>query len=152
MKHEIIFSIPAGDKGIHYASDGPDMLIWGPPAFAVAPDGTFWMADTPDNHLLHFDSNGALLDKIYVGNFAVGVGDIDITSTAIWMLDMASIPPKVVQLSLNGEVEGLYDLPEGLYPEDGLSGIAIGSDGSVLVEQGDGVGLSNLYLHPVLQD
>jgi len=65
----------------------------------IAPDGTFWIADTADNHLLHFDSKGVLLDKIDVGNFAVGVGDIEVTSNAIWVLDMASIPPKVVQLS-----------------------------------------------------
>lgn len=33
-------------------------------------------------------------------------------------------------------------MPEGLYPEDGLSGIAIGSDGSVLIEQEDGVAIT----------
>ncbi|MFZ6030377.1 MAG: hypothetical protein ACOYYS_21930 [Chloroflexota bacterium] len=142
VTHEVVFSIPVGDKGIHYASDGPDMLIWGPPAITVAPDGTFWIADTADNHLLHFNSEGVLLDKIAVGDFAVGVGDIEVTSKAIWVLDMASIPPKVVQLSLKGKVLGHYDLPKGLYPEDGLSGIAIGSDGSVLIEQGDGVNIT----------
>ena len=62
IKHEIIFSIPVGDNGIHYASDGADMLIWGPPAITIAPDGSFWIADTADNHLLRFDLNGVLIN------------------------------------------------------------------------------------------
>ena len=60
------------------------------------------------------------------------------------MLDLASIPPKVVQLSLKGEVQELYELPEGLYPEDGLTGIAIGNDGGVLIEQEDGITVTQL--------
>jgi len=140
IKHEVVFSIPIGDKGIHYAGNGnTDMLIWGPPTLTVAPDGTFWIADTPDNQLLHFNSQGILLDKIAVGDFVVGAGDIEVTSKEIWVLDMASIPPKLVRLSLKGKVLDFYDLPQGLYPEDGLSGIAIGSDGSVLIEQEGGI-------------
>ena len=41
----------------------------------------------------------------------------------------------MVLLSLNGSVISCYDLPKGLWLEDGLSGIAQGSDGSILVEK-----------------
>jgi len=39
MGHELIFSIPTGEKGIHYEGVGvPEMRKWGPPAFTIAPD------------------------------------------------------------------------------------------------------------------
>jgi hypothetical protein len=143
--NEVVFSIPVGDKGIHY--EGTDNLdIWGPPAFTIAPDGTFWIADTPDNHLLHFSTKGELLDKIATGNSVIGVGDLDVTSKEIWILDMASLPPKIVRLSLHGKVLSSSDLPKGFYPEDGLSGISVGSDGSVFVERMGGHVLTRFTL------
>ncbi len=132
---EIIFKIPVGDEGIHYeGADNPDVLTWGPPAFTVAPDGTYWIADTPDDHLLRFSQEGKLLDKIFIGDFVTGAGDLEVTSSGIWVLDVASIPPKVVQLNHNGKIISLHHLPKGLWLEDGLSGISIGSDGSLIVE------------------
>ena len=137
-KNEIIFSIPIGDKGIHYSGNNPNALIWGPAAIVIAPDDSFWIADTPANRLVHLDSKGSLLDQVGLKDSIVGIGDIDVTSKELWALDMASIPPKIVQLSLNGKVLEFYDLPQGMYLEDGLSGIAIGNDGSILIELGGG--------------
>lgn len=134
--NEFVFSIPVGDNGIHYENvENPDILTWGPSAFTVAPDGTFWIADTPDDHLLHFSSNGELLDKITIKDFVIGAGDLEVTSKEIWILDMASIPPKIVHLSLNGKILSTHNLPSGFYLEDGLSGIAVSNDGSVLIER-----------------
>ena len=110
------------------------MLTWGPTAFTVAPDGTFWIADAADDHLLHFSQKGVLLDKISIGDLVTGAGDLEVTFKEIWVLDMASIPPRLIHLSLDGKVLSIFDLPEGLYLEDGLSGIALGSDGSVIIE------------------
>ena len=133
-KNEIVFSIPLGDNGIHYeGSDNPDVFTWGPPAFTIAPDGTFWIADTPDDNLVQFNSKGVLLAKIAIGEFVIAAGDIEVTTSEIWVLDVASIPPKVARLSLDGKVVSIHDLPQGLWLEDGLSGIALGGDGSVLV-------------------
>jgi hypothetical protein len=42
--------------------------------------------------------------------------------------------PRVVHVSLDGEVIATYDLPEGLRREEGLSGITLGNEGEVLVE------------------
>ncbi len=142
---EVIFSIPVGDNGIHYeGADSPDVLTWGPPAFTVAPDGTFWIADTPDNHLLRFSPEGKLLDKIFIGDIVTGAGDLEVTSTAIWVLDVASVPPKVVQLNQESKIVNIHDLPKGLWLGDGLSGIAIGTDGSLLVEKMGGHELAQL--------
>ncbi len=133
--NQVVFSIPVGDNGIHYeGADNADMLIWGPPAFTVAPDGTFWIADTPSDHLLRFKSDGLLLDKIPIGDFVIGAGDLEVTTEIIWVLDVASIPPKVVQLKQDGEMVSIQELPKGLWMENGLSGIAIGADGSLLIE------------------
>jgi len=143
--NEILFTIPVGEDGIHYEGvDNPDMLIWGPAAFTVAPDGTFWIADTPDDHLLHFNPNGELIDKIFIGDFVIGAGDLEVASSTIWVLDVASVPPKVVQLYSNGKIIGLHDLPKGLWLEDGLSGIAIGTDGSLLIERMGGHEITQL--------
>ena len=51
---------------------------------------------------------------------------------------MASFPAKVVQMSFDGKLLDVYDLPKGLRLEDSLNGIALGTDGSILVEQGGG--------------
>jgi hypothetical protein len=72
VNNDIVFSIPLGENGIHYeGSDNPDAFIWGPPAFTMAPDSTFWIADTPDDHLLQFSSKGMLLSKIAIGDFII---------------------------------------------------------------------------------
>ena len=138
IKNEVIFTIPIGNQGIHYAgNNNQDSFTWGPAAFTVAPDGTFWIADTPDNHLLHYSPKGVLLDKIAIGGYIIGAGDLEVTSKEIWILDIASFPPKVVQFSLNGKMLRVYNMPKGLYLEDGLSGIVSGNDGSLLIDLGD---------------
>jgi hypothetical protein len=139
LTNDTIFTIPIGDNGIHYADeDGPELLRWGPTAIAIAPDGSFWIADAPDDRLLHFSKKGELIDKISTIDFVTGVYDLEVTSKDIWVLDGVSRPPKIVQLSIDGKLLNFYDLPKGLRREDGLTGIALGIDGSILVELGEG--------------
>lgn len=138
--NEILFSIPVGDNGIHYSGNGnPDILPGGPMALAVAPDGTFWIIDTVDNQLLHFNSKGDLLNKLAIGDTVISGGDIEVTAAEIWVLDMALNQPKIVRLSFDGKVLDTYILPEGFHRKDGLTGIALGNDGSILVEQEGGI-------------
>jgi hypothetical protein len=145
VNNEVLFTIPLGSNGIHYeGDDDPDLLTWGPTALTVAPDGTFWIADSADDHLLRFDGKGILLDKIDIRNYVIGAGDIAVTSEEIWVLDMASSPPKLVHLSLNGKLFGTNDLPDGLHLRDGLSGITLDRDGSVLIERMGGYYLTRL--------
>ena len=82
--NEVVFQIPLGDKGIHYEGiDNPGFLTWGPPALTIAPDGTFWIADTPDDHLLQFDLHGALIRKIAIGDLIIGAGDLEVTPSNV---------------------------------------------------------------------
>ncbi len=132
---KILFSIPMGADGIHYEGAGQaDTLTWGPAAFTVAPDGSFWIADTAGNQLLHYDPKGVLLDKINVEGIVVCACDIEVTSNEIWILDTASQPPKVVRLAFDGLILDSDNLPAGLQLENGLSGIALGEDDQVLIE------------------
>jgi hypothetical protein len=138
--NEILFSIPVGDSGIHYSGNGnPDILPGGPMAIAVSPDRTFWIIDMVDNHLLHFNSKGDLLNKLAIGDFVNNAGDLEVTSNEIWVLDMALNQPKIVRLSFDGKVLNTYILPEGFHRKDGLTGIALGNDGSILIEQEGGI-------------
>jgi hypothetical protein len=145
--YEVVFSVPVGEKGVHYAGVGKsEMPAWGPLAFAVAPDGSFWIADTaadPDR-LLHHSSIGELLDIIELDETLVGVSDLAVTSSELIILAGAPIPPKVARLTLKGAVIASYDLPEGLRLEDGLSGISLADQGQVLIERGYGASLSQL--------
>ncbi len=138
--NEILFSIPVGDNGIHYSGNGnPDILPGGPMALAIAPDGTFWIIDTVDNHLLHFNLKGDLLNKVDIGDVVISGGDLEVTADEIWVLDVALNQPKILQLSLDGKVLGTYILPEGFHRKDGLTGIALENDGSILIEQEGGI-------------
>ncbi len=142
-QNELVFTIPIGEEGIHYdGEENPEVFKWGPTAMAIAPDGSFWIADAPGNRLIHLNVKGELLEKIPTIDYIVGIGDLLVTSEEIWILDMASYPAKVVQMSLDGKFRNAYDLPEGLQLENSLSGIALGSDGSILVEQGGGYKIS----------
>ncbi len=137
--HEIVFTIPVGKEGVQYEGGNvPEMLTWGPKAFTVAPDGSFWIADTVGNRLLHYNPKGDLLDVIYLDGQVVGAGDLEVTTSDILVLSQAAMPAKVVRLALDGTVLASYELPKGLRLEDGLSGIALGDQGEVLVEREGG--------------
>lgn len=139
QNHEILFSIPVGDAGVHYSGiEHPDMLTWGPAAITVAPDGSFWIADTAGNQLLQYDAKGKLLNAINIEDSVIGAGDIAVTSKEIWLLDEASQPPKVVHMALDGKILNDYELPEGLHLDDGLSGIDLGEGDQILVEREGG--------------
>jgi hypothetical protein len=80
-KNGVILSIPIGENGIYYAGEyNPDMFKWELVCIAVAPHGSFWIADTADNHLLHFDTKGIILNKIAIKDIIVGADDLVILS------------------------------------------------------------------------
>lgn len=137
--HEIVFTIPVGPEGVQYQGEGiPEMLVGGPAAFAVAPDGSFWIADTVGNRLLHYSSKGNALGVINLAGRAVGIGDLAVTSSDVLALDIAAVIPRILRLSPDGKLLARYELPEGLRLENGLSGIALGDQGEILVEREGG--------------
>lgn len=142
---EVVFTIPIGDDGILYEDVGiSDSLVWGPSALAVSTDNTFWIADTVGNRLRHYSVTGKLLATISLDGAAIGVGDLGVTDNGFWVLDVASVPPKVVRLTSSGSVSRTIELPVGLRLEDGLTGIALGEKGEVLIERRGGEALTQL--------
>ena len=134
--HETVFIIPGGKDGVQYEGERPEMLTWGPTAFAIAPDGSFWIADTVGNRLLHYSPKGEALNAINLNEHqVVGVGDLEITASGIWVLDIAAVMPRVLHLSPDGELLASVGVPKELGLANGLSGIAVGEQGQVLVER-----------------
>ncbi len=136
---EVLFTIPMGEKGenpIQYEGvDVVDALTWGPSAFTVADDGSFWIANTVGNSLLHYDVGGTLLGIIDLEGLVVGATDVEVANSGIWVLDQSSMPPKVLSFAPNGTLLEKHDLPLGLHLEDGLSGIGLGDQGELLIER-----------------
>ena len=143
--HEIVFTIPVGEDGVHYSRVGPEILTWGPSAFTVVPDGSFWIADTVANRLLHYNLEGDRLNTINLNaHQVVGVGDLEISASDIFVLDIAAVIPRILRLSPDGELLASHKLPVGLRLENGLTGIAVGDQGELLVEREGGAFVSVL--------
>jgi hypothetical protein len=146
-----VFSIPVGGNSIiHYrGGDNPDMEITGPNAIAVLPDDSFMIADLIANRLLHYDKVGNLLNKIELYDLGiVNVADLRVRGDELFLLEISLnfSPPRyrVNQLSLDGKLVASYEIPEGFHSEDGLTGISIDCDGSILVELEGGFQLYRL--------
>jgi hypothetical protein len=142
ISHEVVFTIPVGQDGIEYEGEHPEMLPWGPTAFTVSPDGSFWIADAAGNRLLHYSPAGSSLGMVNLAGQVVGIGDLAVTRSEVWVLDIASVIPQVLRLSPEGKLLERYEIPEGLRLEDGLSGIAVGDQGEVLIEREGGASVS----------
>lgn len=113
----------------------PEIQPNGPSALAVAPDGSFYIADLVAGRVLHLDPGGKPLPFIDLSRDAVGITDIGVTpSGRLRVLDSAAIIPRLFDLSAQGELKNIYDLPPGLRLEDGLTGITLGEDGETLIE------------------
>ena len=113
--HETVFTIPVGQDGVQYEGERSEMLTWGPTALAIAPDGSFWIADTAGNRLLHYSPKGEALDTIDLDDHqVVGIGDLEVTASGILVLDIAAVVPRVLRLSLDGELLASYEVPKEL--------------------------------------
>lgn len=140
---QVVCRIPIGEAGVKYEGQNrEEALTWGPPAFTIAPDGSFWLADTVRNRLQHFTASCEPVGTIELAGSVVGVGDLEVTGTDIWLLDIAAQTPALLHLRLDGNEPERYDLPRNL--RLGLSGLALADDGAVLVELEGGARLAQL--------
>src|SRR5215212_11652376 len=106
----VLFTIPVGDNGIHYADTDIDELEpWGPSSFTIAPDGTYLIVDSVANRILRFKPDGTQLPPIPVDD-AVGITDVTTTSENIYVLDQKGMSPTLFRLSNEGRVEEKIDL------------------------------------------
>ena len=133
--YEKVFDVPVDEQGITYMDiDVPEGERTGPAALVVASDGSFYVADTVGGRVLHYSSKGDRLSIITPSEQVVGIADLAVIDSDVVVLDIAAVVPRVLRCSPDGKVEVSYDLPEGLRPENGLSGMAVGENGEVLIE------------------
>lgn len=139
---EVVFNLPIGRSGLTYENEVPEMLVQGPSAIAIGPDGTFWIANPVDHTLRQYNSSGNTLNIIHTSSLAVGLTDICVTEKGIFILDAAALRPRVLHLDFAGVVLAEYPSPVTL--ESGLSGISYTSEGGLILEQEGGAYLTQL--------
>lgn len=124
----VVFTVPVGPDGVQYGAEQT-----GPMALAVAADGTFWIADTQGNRLVHYDPQGVLLNRIDLNGHGIGVADVEVIGSDVNAL-VVGYGEKVLRFTADGSLLATYDIPEGLGSEGGLTGLAVGDHGEVLLE------------------
>lgn len=124
----VLFTVPVGPDGVQYGAEQT-----GPMALAVATDGTFWIADTQGNRLLHYDSQGVQLNRIDLNGHGIGVADMEAIGSDVLAL-VVGYGEQVLRFNADGNLLATYDIPGGLGPEGGLTGLAVGDHGQVLLE------------------
>jgi hypothetical protein len=136
------FSVPVGEDGITYDPEGDPPS--GPSSFAVLDDGSVVIADTMamrfgEPRLLRFDATGSPLGSTVLTDVEVAsIMDVATDGRKLAVLDVypAMERYRVLVLGESGEVETIYDIPEGFHLEDGLSGLAWDDSGVLLEIEG----------------
>jgi len=131
--NQTVFNIPIGQEDVRYADEGIEELKpWGPAGFAVAPDGSFWIADTVGNRLVRYSSRGDRLQVHSLNELLVGATDVEVKDQELVVLGEQGQAPSIVRLNALGRVVGRYDFSHEVQHQ-GLSGIDLDERGQVLV-------------------
>lgn len=145
---QIIFTIPnlevfSGREG----DPRPNWLGWGAETFTIAPDGTFWIADTAvtPNRLLHYSPQGELLADVSLADRVVYAFHLAATQNSLWVLDVSAQPPKIVQLDREGSFQANVDIPQEIMTTrdghrigNGVFNLFPGGDGKLLLDSVSG--------------
>lgn len=119
----VIFTIPNTETFSGRENEPrPDWKGWGAESFTVAPDGSFWIADTAvfPNRLLHYDPQGDLLSEVSLEDVAFYAYDIEATQDALWILDISGEIPQIVKMDPEGTFISSTTIPVELYTQDGM--------------------------------
>jgi hypothetical protein len=136
--YELVFSVPVGEGGVRYRGlDVRDMEITGPNNLAVLADGSFVIADLIENRLLWYTLQGERLRTVELADLDIlNVSNLRSDRNELLLLEISfEVSPeryRAHRLSGRGELLASYDIPWRL--EDGLSGIAAGCSGEILIE------------------
>jgi hypothetical protein len=120
---QVIFSIANPEPWMGREGDPrPDWKGWGAETFTIAPDGTFWIADTSvyPNRLLQISPQGKLLQEISLKDQVAYVYNLAITGDDIWVLDISTEQPRVVQFNLAGDFKSSTAIPKAIMMQDGF--------------------------------
>ena len=169
LNHELVFAIRNAGR---YSGEGgqPAWIGWGADNFAVAPDGSFWIADTPadPDRLLHYSPQGELLQAIPMlfGDHQYWARDLAADASGVWVLDYISQPGLVLHFNQEGGLPARYEIPEqyATYTQEdnimpGLWHIPFAEAGNVILEgplgivemtlSGGGVSFQELQGYPL---
>lgn len=135
---EVLFEVPVGNEGIGYANvDEVEIESYGPSSLAITPAGDVWIADVVNERLHRFGRDGTLLTSIGVEEFEIAI-PIDLAAADQGLLILDVYPPtsryRVVQLDRDDNLQTILSLPEGLWLEDGLTGVAWGTNDQIWIE------------------
>jgi len=129
VANEVVCSIPIGPEGVSYWGERmPEVQPWGPAALAVAPDGTFWVADTAKDRLLHYSQSCQRLGIIELQDVR-GISDLEVGGAGIFAFDRTAQEPTVLHLSLSGAEYARYQVGQD------ATGLRLGEGGELLVER-----------------
>jgi hypothetical protein len=149
IHHALVFAIR--NTGRYSGEDGgPKWLGWGAGNFSLAPDGSFWIADTPadPDRLLYYSPQGELLGLIPMssGDRQYWANDLAVDTSGIWILDTTSQPSLVLHFEPGGSLLAGYDIPEyyAVYTQEGtrmagLVNIQVTEAGDVILDGPVGV-------------
>jgi hypothetical protein len=141
---EIAATVPVGDDGVTYRNVGVEEAEPnGPGALEIEEDGTFVLLDTPGQAIvlasaeniervpLHWEGLQALIDA-------------QPTTSGFVVLDLpfGNNQPRLIDLDSDGGVNQVLGLPDGLWLEDGLTGIGLAPNGDIWVELEFGISVA----------
>ena len=129
---------PVGPDGVGYVeADLADFEPTGPAGLAIARDGTVWVLDTVQARLVGRSMTDRRDRVIDLGSERVGAL-VDLAagpnSIAVLDVDVAQSRYLVHRLDASGAYQSTIPLPEGLWLDDGLTGIALSPDDELWVE------------------
>ena len=132
--YETLFTIPIGKDALEYEGGDNGLEINGPTAITVLPDGSIVICDFVANRLRFYTPRGRLARTIELSPLGIVIAtDLDSSRSALFVLDSAG-PYRVDKISFEGKLEAVYDIPEGFHMEDGLTGIAVGGQGELILK------------------
>jgi len=129
----VLLSIPIGEDGVGMNAAAEEQPAWGPSAMAVDTEGTVWIADAVYDRIVGYSRTGNRTHLIDLRGRVVGIGDIDILGSQIAVLDYSAERVIVVGRD-SGEVQAEHRLPGAFGLGAGLSGVAFGPNGDILLE------------------
>jgi hypothetical protein len=146
----VVFTIPNQEPFSGREGDPrPDWLGWGAEAFDVAPDGSYWIADTAvdPQRLLHYSVHGVQLDEISMEGVATSVYDLAAGEGKLWLLDLGADGIQVISLTLGRRQVDVISVPKEFYAHDGIPvangifSLSLAADGALMIS-----GISGLTL------
>ncbi len=118
----VVFTIPNDEPFSGREGDPrPDWLGWGAGAMDVAPDGSFWIADTAvsPQRLLHYSIHGVQMDEISMQGMATSIQDLVAGDGELWLLDLNAGDISVIHIALGRRELDVIPVPPDLYAHNG---------------------------------